>query len=84
MPEAPALINVGTGEEVSIKELAPLIREIVGFEGRLEFDTTKPDGTPRKLCDVTRLHALGWKHGIGLREGVRSTYEWYLEKERND
>ncbi|MEA5112594.1 MAG: GDP-L-fucose synthase [Geobacteraceae bacterium] len=77
-PEAPALINVGTGEEVSIKELALLIKEIVGFEGRLEFDTTKPDGTPRKLCDVSRLHALGWRHRLGLREGVHSTYGWYL------
>ncbi len=82
MPEAPALINVGTGEEVSIKELALLIKEIVGFEGRLEFDSSKPDGTPRKLCDVSRLHELGWKHRTGLREGVRSTYEWYKRQEK--
>jgi len=81
MPEAPALINVGTGEEISIRDLALLIKEIVGFEGMLEFDASKPDGTPRKLCDVSRLHGLGWKHRIGLREGVRATYEWYLEKE---
>jgi len=82
LPEAPALINVGTGEEVSIKELALLVKEIVGFEGRLEFDATKPDGTPRKLCDVSRLHELGWKHRTGLREGVSSTYEWYREQEK--
>jgi len=81
MPDAPALINVGTGEEVSINELALLIKEIIGFEGRLTFDSTKPDGTPRKLCDVSRLHELGWKHRIGLREGVQATYEWYLERE---
>lgn len=84
MPEAPALINVGTGEEVSIKELALLIKDIAGFEGRLEFDTTKPDGTPRKLCDVSRLHELGWRHRICLPDGVRATYDWYLEKERNE
>ncbi len=74
---SPALINIGSGEEVSIRDLALLVREVVGFEGGLEFDLTKPDGTPRKLCDVSRLHALGWRHAIGLNEGVRATYSWY-------
>jgi len=74
---SPALINIGSGEEVSIRDLALLVREVVVFEGGLEFDLTKPDGTPRKLCDVSRLHALGWRHSIGLKEGVRATYSWY-------
>jgi GDP-L-fucose synthase len=80
-PESPvpALINIGTGEEVSIKELALLIKEVVGFAGDLEFDTSKPDGTPRKLTDVTRLHALGWRHRIGLRKGLAETYRWYIK-----
>jgi GDP-L-fucose synthase len=78
-PVVPALINVGSGEEVSIRGLAELIREVVGFGGELVFDTTKPDGTPRKLSDVTRLHGLGWRHRIGLAEGIASTYAWYLE-----
>ena len=74
-----ALINIGTGEEVSIRELALLIREVVGFTGELVFDTSRPDGTPRKLTDVSRLHALDWRHRIGLAEGLRATYGWYLE-----
>jgi GDP-L-fucose synthase len=64
-------INVGTGEELSIKDLALLIKKIVGFEGELVFDSSKPDGTPRKLLDVSRLHALGWKHKISLEQGLR-------------
>ncbi|MCM2357628.1 MAG: GDP-L-fucose synthase [Geobacteraceae bacterium] len=79
-PSSPALINVGTGEEVTIRELALLVREAVGFAGELEFDAGKPDGTPRKLCDVSRLHALGWRHRTGLQEGLRTTYRWYLEQ----
>lgn len=75
---SPEVINVGCGEDVSIRALAELIVEVVGFEGELVFDTTKPDGTPRKLLDVSRLTALGWKPTIGLREGIASTYEWYL------
>ncbi len=74
---APALINVGSGEEVSIRDLALLIKEVVGFTGDLEFDNTKPDGTPRKLCDVSRLRSLGWRHKTGLMEGLRTTVEWY-------
>jgi GDP-L-fucose synthase len=76
---SPALINIGSGDEVSVEELAFLIKKVVGFSGELAFDTTKPDGTPRKLCDVTRLHALGWRHRIGLVEGLRETYRWYIE-----
>jgi GDP-L-fucose synthase len=71
-------INVGTGEDLSIRELAELVREIVYPQAQLTFDTTKPDGTPRKLLDVSRLHALGWQHHVGLRQGIESTYEWFL------
>lgn len=71
-------LNVGVGEDISIRELAELIAEIVGWEGELEFDTSMPDGTPRKLLDVSKLQSLGWSASIGLREGVRDTYEWYL------
>lgn len=74
-------INIGIGEDLSIKDLAILIKEIVGFEGAISFDTTKPDGTPRKLMDVSKLHALGWKHKINLKEGVKLAYEDFLKKE---
>ncbi|MDH5381414.1 MAG: GDP-L-fucose synthase [Cyclobacteriaceae bacterium] len=70
-------VNVGTGQEISIKELALLIKKVVGFEGNLEFDTSKPDGTPRKLMDSTKLHALGFKHQIQLEEGIKLAYEDY-------
>jgi GDP-L-fucose synthase len=73
------IINVGVGEDVSIAELATCIRDVVGFEGELRFDATKPDGTPRKLLDVSRLHALGWRAATTLRDGIASTYRWYLE-----
>lgn len=73
------IVNIGSGEDQSIKELAEIIREIVGFEGEIKWDTTKPDGTPRKLLDVSRLHGLGWKHKIELKEGIRNTYKWFLE-----
>ena len=71
-------INVGYGDDVTIRALAETICEVVGFTGALTFDTTKPDGTPRKLMDSSRLRALGWRPAIALREGIRSTYEWYL------
>ena len=76
--DSPDTINVGVGEDVSIRELAETIAEVVGYTGTLTQDTSKPDGTPRKLLDVSRLSALGWKAQIGLEEGIRETYEWYL------
>jgi len=72
-------INVGTGEDVTIRELAEIVGAVVHPDARLVFDTTKPDGTPQKLLDVSRLHALGWKHSIELREGIKTTYSWFLE-----
>ena len=72
------IINIGTGEDITIKELAESIRQVVGFEGDLKWDTTKPDGTPQKLLDVSRLRALGWKHHYSLEEGIKKTYESYL------
>ena len=74
-------VNVGTGEDLTIKELAEMIKSIVGFEGALHWDTSKPDGTPRKLMDVSRLHEMGWKHRIGLREGITSVYEEFAKSE---
>jgi GDP-L-fucose synthase len=76
-PNAPALINVGCGEDATIAELAAAVCRISGFKGRLVFDSSKPDGTPRKILDVTRLFALGWKPAIALEDGLRSTYEDY-------
>lgn len=72
------IVNVGTGEDISIRELAELVREVVGYEGTIEYDTSKPDGTPRKLLDVSRLTALGWRARIGLRDGLKSTYSWFV------
>lgn len=73
------IINVGTGEDVSIKELAEKVRTAVGYHGEIVWDTEKPDGTPRKLLDVTKLNTLGWKHHISLDEGIASTYAWFTE-----
>ena len=72
-------INVGTGEDLTIRELAELVRDVVHPQAQLVFDPTKPDGTPRKLLDVSRLHALGWRHRIELGEGIASSYRWFLE-----
>jgi len=71
-------INVGTGVDVNIRELAETMKQVVGFEGELIFDATKPDGTPRKLINVSRLSNMGWKYTVNLREGLHRTYEWYL------
>jgi len=71
-------INVGTGEDQTVRELAELVARVVHPKARLVFDTSKPDGTPRKLLDVSRLHDLGWRHSIELEDGIRSTYDWYL------
>jgi len=76
--DSPEIINVGYGEDISIRELAELICEVVGFDGELTWDANKPDGTPRKLLDVTKLRALGWKPSIPLRNGIARTYEWFL------
>jgi GDP-L-fucose synthase len=73
-------INVGTGKEISIKEVAELILETIGFKGELRWDSSKPDGTLRKLTDVSKLHSLGWHHQIEIDEGVRRLYEWYCSE----
>lgn len=72
--------NIGTGDEFSIKELANIVKEVVGFTGKLEFDITKPDGTPRKLLDVTKLHSLGWKHKTSMKQGIAIAYEDFKNK----
>lgn len=77
----PEPINVGTGSDVTIGELAELTASTVGFKGAIEYDTSKPDGTPQKLLDVSRMHALGWKAQIGLRQGLESTFDWYRAAE---
>lgn len=71
-------VNIGTGEEVSIRQLSELVRKVVGYRGDITWNIAMPDGTPKKLTDVTKLHALGWHHRIGLEDGLRATYEWYL------
>jgi len=76
----PGFINIGMGQDIEIRELAKLIKRIVGYNGGIEFDTTKPDGTPRKLMDVTKLHKLGWKAKVGLEEGIEKVYVDYLQK----
>lgn len=76
--DEPEIVNVGTGEDVTIRELAELIAAAAEYQGKFVFDSSKPDGTPRKLLDVRRLHALGWRHSIPLEEGIRSTYDWFL------
>jgi len=72
-------VNVGVGKDISILELAELIKDIVGFEGEIVNDLSKPDGTPRKLMDVSRLNNLGWKAQISLEEGIKDTYEWFKQ-----
>ncbi|WP_343320787.1 GDP-L-fucose synthase [Sphingobacterium multivorum] len=76
-------VNIGIGEDISIKELAELIKDIIGYQGAISFDSSKPDGTPRKLMDVSKLHALGWKHRVNLREGIQLAYADFLKKEAN-
>lgn len=73
------LYNVGTGEDLTIKELATTIQKIIGHQGEIIWDATKPDGTPRKLMDVSKIHALGWKHQVNLEKGIQMTYDWFLE-----
>ena len=76
----PQIINVGTGKDISISDLAALIRKVVGFTGRLAFDASKPDGTPRKLLDISKLSRSGWAYQTALADGIRLTYEWYLQR----
>lgn len=77
------LVNIGTGEDLTIRELAETIKEVVCYEGGLEFDSSKPDGTPRKLMDVSKLHSLGWKHSTGLKEGIVMAYADFLKKRQS-
>jgi len=79
-----SIINVGSGEDVTIKELTEIVSDVVGYEGKIIWDTTKPDGMPRKLVDVSKLHSLGWKHDTHLHEGIASTYEWFKENYKHD
>jgi GDP-L-fucose synthase len=74
------IVNIGTGVDISIKELAETIKALTGFEGEITWNTSQPDGTPRKLLDVTRLHSLGWKHSTSLPEGLKLTYKNYIDQ----
>lgn len=76
------LYNVGTGEDLTIKELAETIQKIIGHQGEIIWDASKPDGTPRKLMDISKMHELGWKHQINLEEGIQQTYDWFLKNEK--
>ena len=73
-------VNVGTGEDVEIRELANIIKDVTGYQGKIVNDTTKPDGTPRKLLNVDLLHNSGWKHKVELKQGIETVYKWYLEQ----
>lgn len=77
------LINIGTGEDLAIKDLALMIKDVIGYQGEIHFDTTKPDGTPRKLMDVSKLHSKGWKHTIELKEGIQLAYQDFLKGHKN-
>ena len=77
----PETINVGVGEDISVRELAELVADVVGYDGELVQDASRPDGTPQKLLDVSRLSDLGWRAKTGLREGIAETYSWYLEQQ---
>jgi len=79
----PCFVNLGTGIDVTIRELSETVKEVVGFKGDLVFDSTKPDGAPRKLLDVSRLQSLGWKAGTSLKEGLTKTYAWFLDHQHN-
>ena len=81
--KAPALVNVGTGCELTIRNLAETIQRVVGYEGELRFDVSKPDGTPRKLVDVSKINSLGWRYTVELEDGIRRTYQWYLNTLEN-
>ena len=76
---SPDIINIGCGWEISIREAAEIIRDIIGFQGEIRWDTTQPDGNPRRLLDVSRMKQLGWQAAMNFREGVASTYQWFLD-----
>ena len=76
------VINIGTGEDISIKEVAEMVKSMVDFKGKIVWDTTKPDGTPRKLLDVDQIHKLGWEHKINLKDGLKMTYGWYMANKK--
>jgi GDP-L-fucose synthase len=78
--DEPELINIGVGNDITIKALAELIQSVVGYEGQIHWNTDKPDGTPRKLMDVTKLHNQGWKHRTNIEEGIKATYQDFLAK----
>ncbi len=80
-PELGEFVNVGTGKDLTIRELADLISDVVGYDGPVRWDTSKPNGTPRKLLDISRLESLGWKPKTDLREGIEKTYRWFLENQ---
>ena len=71
-------VNIGAGKDITIKELAEIIKEIIGYKGDIKWDASKPDGTPRKLLDLSKIHALGWEHSTSLKGGIKKTYEWFL------
>jgi GDP-L-fucose synthase len=73
-------INVGTGEDIEILELAHIVKKVVDFKGKISFDTSKPDGTPRKLLDTSKIHSFGWKHNIDLESGIKSVYNWFKQE----
>jgi len=75
----PQPVNIGWGEDLALNELAEMVRRVVGYQGKIEWDTSRPDGTPRKLLDVSRLKALGWSPSISLEKGIEQTYRWYCE-----
>jgi GDP-L-fucose synthase len=75
-------INIGTGKDITVKELAEVIRNIVGYKGKVIWDKSKPDGTPRKLLDVSKINALGWSPKISLKSGIKQTYEWYIKNDK--
>ena len=80
--DAEAIINVGVGRDLTIAELAHLVRDVVGFSGDILFDSTKPDGTPQKLLDISKLSALGWRPAVALEDGLTRTYRWYCDQKR--
>jgi GDP-L-fucose synthase len=82
--DSPDLLNIGVGEDLTVADLAALVARIVGYGGRILFDPSRPDGTPRKLLDVSRIHALGWRAQIPLERGIALTYEWYREQTLNE